>query len=76
MKFKFQLLLLPIKQIEQLNLKEEVQNEKKKKDIKVKVGVLASNSPILIFLREIAKKRKDCTWTCVLYGQASEIQCL
>ena len=31
MKFKFQLLLLPNKQIEQLNLKEEVQNEKKEK---------------------------------------------
>lgn len=36
MKFKFQLLLLPIKQIEQLNLKEEVQNEKKKKIKKLK----------------------------------------
>ena len=76
MKFKFQLLPLPNKQIEQLNLKEGVQNEKKKKYKKDKVGVLASNSPILIFLREIAKKRKDYTWTCVLYGQASEIQCL
>lgn len=76
MKFKFQLLPLPNKQIEQLNLKEGVQNEKKKKDKKDKVGVLASNSPILIFLREIAKKRKDYTWTSVLYGQASEIQCL
>ena len=36
MKFKFQLLPLPNKQIEQLNLKDGVQNEKKKKIKKIK----------------------------------------